>query len=113
MSDPMLQAFFVGRALAAAVSERAEHLMSDGLSQLGKFDAEQRENFRQFTEEVMARAEQERAAAGATEANSSSNSSSASAGASSESEDLQATIDNLRAEIAQARAALQEYRQSS
>ncbi|MEM6597713.1 MAG: DUF6825 family protein, partial [Cyanobacteria bacterium P01_C01_bin.69] len=63
----MLQAFFVGRALAAAVSERAEHLMSDGLSKLGKFDAEQREYFRQFTEEVMARAEQERSAAGATQ----------------------------------------------
>ncbi len=108
----MLQAFFVGRALAAAVSERAEHLMSDGLSQLGKFDAEQRENFRQFTEEVMARAEQERTAAGVAESSSSS-SPAASAGASDNSEDLQATIDNLRAEIAQARAALQQYRQSS
>ncbi|MEM9089506.1 MAG: DUF6825 family protein [Cyanobacteria bacterium P01_F01_bin.53] len=111
MSDPMLQAFFVGRALAAAVSERAEHLMSDGLSQLGKFDAEQRENFRQFTEEVMARAEQERTAAGVTESSPSSGPA-ASAGASDNSEDLQATIDNLRAEIAQARAALQQYRQS-
>ena len=61
----MLQAFFVGRALAAAVSDRAEHVVSEGLSKLGKFDAEQREYFRQFTEEVMARAEQEKAAAGA------------------------------------------------
>lgn len=102
----MLQAFFVGRALAAAVSERAEHWVSDGLAQLGKFDAEQRENLRQFTEEVMARAEQEKAATGA-------DTTSASAGVSSPAtEDLQATIDNLRAEIAQVRAAIQQHRQS-
>ena len=106
----MLQAFFVGRALAAAVSERAEHLLSDGLSQLGKFDAEQREYFRQFTEEVMARAEQERAAADVPEAPSVSNTAAAGAGS---TEDLQATIDDLRAEIAQVRASIQQYRQVS
>lgn len=102
----MLQAFFVGRALAAAVSERAEHWVSDGLAQLGKFDAEQRENFRQFTEEVMARAEQEKAAAGADTTTASADMSSPA------TEDLQATIDNLRAEIAQVRAAIQQHRQS-
>jgi len=107
----MLQAFFVGRALAAAVSERAEHLMSDGLSKLGKFDAEQREYFRQFTEEVMARAEQEKAASGAQ---SSPNADTTSApSAVGNSEDLQATIDNLRAEIAQVRASIQQYRQDA
>ena len=105
----MLQAFFVGRALAAAVSERAEHLMSDGLSKLGKFDAEQREYFRQFTEEVMARAEQERVAAGAESVSDST--SVASPSSISGTEDLQATIDNLRAEIAQLRASIQQYRQ--
>ncbi len=103
----MLQAFFVGRALAAAVGERAEHLVSDGLSQLGKFDAEQRENLRQFTEEVMARAEQEKATAGADYA------AGTPTGASVATEDLQATIDNLRAEVAQARAAIQQYRQDT
>lgn len=108
----MLQAFFVGRALAAAVSERAEHLVSDGLSQLGRFDAEQRENFRQFTEEVMSRAEQERAAAGVSQSDGPSATVSSPTSA-LDTEDLQATIDNLRAEIAQARAALQTYRQSS
>ncbi|MEL6490366.1 MAG: DUF6825 family protein [Cyanobacteria bacterium J06555_13] len=111
MRNSMLQAFFVGRALAAAVSERAEHLMSDGLSKLGKFDAEQREYFRQFTEEVMARAEQERAAAGAQTTPATG---STAAGASApDSEDLQATIDNLRAEIAQVRASIQQYRQDA
>ena len=113
MSNPMLQAFFVGRALAAAVSDRAEHLVSDGLSKLGKFDAEQREYFRQFTEEVMARAEQEKAAAGAENASATGTSSSGTAtGAPSDTEDLQATIDNLRAEVAQVRAAIQQHRQS-
>ena len=105
----MLQAFFVGRALAAAVSDRAEHLVSDGLSKLGKFDAEQREYFRQFTEEVMARADQEKAAAGAEQASSPA---STSTGVPAATEDLQATIDNLRAEVAQVRAAIQQYRQS-
>ncbi len=108
----MLQAFFVGRALAAAISERAEHIVSDGLSELGKFDAEQRENLRQFTEEVMARADLERAAAGANTATPSGEASDSSAPASGV-EDLQATIDNLRAEIAQVRAAIQQHRQSS
>ncbi|MBE9060171.1 DUF6825 family protein [cf. Phormidesmis sp. LEGE 11477] len=106
----MLQAFFVGRALAAAVSERAEHLVSDGLGKLGKFDAEQREYFRQFTEEVMARAEQAQAAAGVTQADGISTGAASAPG--SDVEDLQVTIDNLRAEIAQARAAIQQYRQN-
>ena len=106
----MLQAFFVGRALAAAVSERAEHLLSDGLSQLGKFDAEQREFFRQFTEEVMARAEQERAAADVAQP---ATTSATPGAAGTDTEDLQATIDNLRAEIAQVRAAIQQYKQAS
>ncbi len=100
----MLQAFFVGRALAAAVSERAEHLLSDGLSKLGKFDAEQREYFREFTEEVMTRAEQERSAAGAPQTATATPTMPG-------TDDLQATIDNLRAEIAQVRAAIQQYRQ--
>ena len=70
-----------------------------------------REYFRQFTEEVMARAEQERAAAGA-------NTPTATDGAAPystapDTEDLQATIDNLRAEIAQVRASIQQYRQDS
>ncbi len=112
----MLQAFFVGRALAAAVSERAGHVVSDGLSQLGKFDAEQREKLRQFTEEVMARAKQERVAAEASGngfAGSANTASSASPSATADTEDLQATIDNLRAEIAQARAAIQQHKKSA
>lgn len=112
----MLQAFFVGRALAAAVSERAGHVVSDGLSQLGRFDAEQREKLRQFTEEVMDRAEQERVAAEASSADFSGGAATATPtapGATANTEDLQATIDNLRAEIAQARAAIQQHKKDS
>ena len=113
MSNPMLQAFFVGRALAAAISERAEHLVSDGLSQLGQFDAQQRENLRQFTEEVMARAEQEQTKAGTPSSGIDSNQQSAAQTATANTGDLQATIDDLRAEVAQVRAEIQQYRQSS
>jgi polyhydroxyalkanoate synthesis regulator phasin len=104
----MLHAFFVGRALAEVVNEHAERLLTDGLSWVGKFDAEQRENLRQFTEEVIVRAQQAEEAA-ATTSNVSSASGTTTAQASN-GEDLQATIDHLRAEIAQVRVALQQYR---
>lgn len=108
MSSPVLHAFFIGRALADAVNERAERLLTDGLSLAGKFDAEQREYFRQFTADVMARAEQAEAESGVAY--------SGAPGASGEVgtvTDLQATIDTLRAEIAQVRVALQQYRSTS
>lgn len=101
MSSPVLHAFYVGRALADAINERAERLLTDGLSLVGKFDAEQREYFRQFTEDVMVRAQQAEAEAGVSYS---------SAAPSAAVTDLQATIDTLRAEIAQVRVALQQYR---
>lgn len=109
MSNPVVHAFFVGRALAATVGEQTERLVTDALSGLGQFDAEQRENLRQFTEEVLARAEQEEAAA--RQAQSASNNG-AGGTPPPQAQDLQATIDNLRAEIAQVRASLQQYRAS-
>jgi hypothetical protein len=56
MSNPLVQAFFVGRAIAEVINERVEVALTDALSELGKFDAEAKEQLRQFTEEVMARA---------------------------------------------------------
>jgi polyhydroxyalkanoate synthesis regulator phasin len=106
MSDPVLHAFFVGRALAETINEQAERLLTDGLSLLGKFDAEQRENLRQFTEEVMARAQRAEAEAGHAAYGVASDGVSTGA----EVQDLQATIDTLRAEVAQVRVALQQYR---
>lgn len=103
----MLHAFFIGRALAEATGEQAERLLTDTLSYLGKFDAEQRENLRQFTEDVMARAQQAEAQAAQGSATATSPSSQ-----DGQPADLQATIDHLRAEIAQVRVALQQYRAS-
>ena len=60
----MVHAFFIGRALATIVGERVEQAMTDSLSALGRFDAEQRENLRQFTEEVMERARREEETSG-------------------------------------------------
>jgi hypothetical protein len=113
MSDPVLHAFFVGRALAEAINEQAERLLTDTISRVGKFDAEQRENLRQFTEDVLARAQQAEEEARATAATEGPAPSASGFGTVSSSQDLQATIDTLRAEIAQVRVALQQYRSTS
>lgn len=102
--NPLVNAFFVGRALAEVVNQQIEKTITNALSELGKFDAEQRENLRQFTLEVMERAQQDAEAASQETARSTTVTNG------SESEDLQAIIDELRAEIAQVRAQLQRYR---
>ncbi|WP_066381343.1 MULTISPECIES: DUF6825 family protein [unclassified Anabaena] len=107
MSNPLLQAFFVGRALAEVVNERLEVALTDALSEIGKFDAEAREQLRQFTEEVLERAN--RAADAAQTGQTTTGSKPAGGGA----VDLQATVDELRAEIALLRTELQRYRSSS
>ena len=99
MSNPVVQAFFLGKALAETLSEKAEETLSYTLSELGKFDAQQRENLRQFTNEVMAKAEREWQTQGVVSPTSSTNS----------PEDLQETIDELRADIASLRADLKSY----
>lgn len=105
MSNPVVQACFLGRAVAEVLKERLEDSLTNALSELGKFDAETRENLRQFTEEVRARAEQEKAKSSqlgnVVVANSSGGQSSV---------DLQEIIDELRAEIARLRAELKNYR---
>ena len=98
MTNPVLQAFFIGRALAEGISEQFESALSGALSEAGKFDAEQRERLRSFSEQVMARAQQEEAVSQGT------------APAATSGEDLQETIDDLRAEVALLRSKLQEYR---
>lgn len=105
MSNPLVHAFFVGRALADSLYEQAEHTLTNTLSDLGKRDAELREQLRQFTDQVIERAKQEEAATmqGRT---------TASVRVGSESVDLQAMIDELRAEIAQLRSELKRYRSS-
>lgn len=108
MSSPVVHAFFMGRALATAIAEQAEQSMTEALSNLGRFDAEQREHLRHFTEEVMARVQQQESAVSQGVAH---NGSGMTSGVAS-TQDLQATVDNLRAEIAQVRSTLQQYRAS-
>ncbi|MGL5874605.1 MAG: DUF6825 family protein [Xenococcaceae cyanobacterium] len=104
MNNPVIQAFFLGRAVAEVLKERVEDSLTNALSELGKFDAEARENLRQFTEEVRARAEREAAKESQT--------STISVGATGRQSpvDLQETIDELRAEIARLRSELKSYR---
>lgn len=103
MSNPLVQAFFVGRAVAEVLNERLEVALTDALSDLGKFDAEAREQLRQFTNEVIERANRAAEAAG-------SGTTTSSGQPGSEPVDLQADIDELRAEIALLRTELQRYR---
>lgn len=107
MSNPLVQAFFVGRAVAEVVNERLEVALTDALSDLGKFDAEAKEQLRQFTEKVIERANR------AAEAANSGQATTGTRQASPDSGDLQADVDELRAEIALLRTELQHYRRTS
>lgn len=100
MTNPLVNAFFLGRALAEGINEQLETAVSTVLSEVGKFDAEQREKLRNFTAQVKARADQD--AAQVSSPNGARNTSTPA--------DLQEMIDGLRAEVAQLRAALQAYR---
>jgi polyhydroxyalkanoate synthesis regulator phasin len=108
MNNPVIHAFFVGRALSQALGEQLEDALTNALSELGKFDAEQRERLRQFTEQVIEKAEREieTAMGGRT-------TTAPTVSFGSQSGDLQATIDDLRAEIARLRAELKLYRNQS
>jgi spore germination protein YaaH len=116
-NNPMTNAFFFGRALAEIMSEKLEESFTNTMSDLGKFDAEQRENLRQFMEEVQLRAE--RASGTTVYPNSSNNGSRTTTSSyrgvnidisSTNSEDLQTMLDQLRAEIATLRTELKKYR---
>jgi polyhydroxyalkanoate synthesis regulator phasin len=98
MSNPLTRAFFIGRATAEAIIEQLEDTLTDALSAFGKFDAEQREKLRTFTEIVIEKADQ---AVGETVTK-----------PPTQDVDLQEVIDKLRAEVANLRAELQEYRNS-
>ncbi|MER3432337.1 MAG: hypothetical protein C4288_02645 [Leptolyngbya sp. ERB_1_1] len=108
MSTPLVHAFFVGRAIAEIAYERLEAGVTDALSELGKFDAEQRENLRQFVNEVLERAQREQTLATQAQTTTTIVPLDLQTGG-----DLQATIDDLRAEIAELRSELQRYRTRS
>ncbi len=106
MTNPLIRAFFLGRATAEVLYEELEHQLTNTLSNVGKFDAEQREKIRHFTDQVMERADSEAARNPQSYASTSGFPNAA-------ANDLQETIDELRAEIAQLRSALQNYRSHS
>jgi uncharacterized membrane protein YccC len=104
MSKPPVHAFFIGRALAEALYEQLESAATNAFSELSKFDAEQRERLRQFTDRVVERANRE--ADSAIQARTGT----ATTIQDTQPADLQATIDELRAEVALVRSQLQRYR---
>ncbi|MBP0001633.1 MAG: hypothetical protein J7641_22035 [Cyanobacteria bacterium SID2] len=104
MSNSPIHAFLVGRILAEELGAAVEKTLTNSLSAVGKFDAEQRENLRQLSERVMERVERVEAETGTP-----TSAVSVSTAVSTDS-DLQALVDNLRAEIAQLRSELQRYR---
>lgn len=103
MSTPLMRAFYLGRATIELLSEGAERTLTDALSELGKFDAEQRVRIREFSTEVQQRAER-------FVTTGSGNQASGNQAPAAPSGDLQAAIDDLRAEMAEVRAELQRYR---
>ncbi len=107
MSKPPVHAFFVGRALAEALYEQLESAATNAFSELGKFDAEQRERLRQFTDRVV-----ERANRAADEAMQTRTGTATTTIQDIPPAELQATIDELRAEVAMVRSQLQRYRSS-
>jgi|SRR4028118_655146 polyhydroxyalkanoate synthesis regulator phasin len=107
MSNSVIHAFFVGRAVAQALNEQVEDALTNALSELGKFDAEQRERLRQFSDRVMELASRE------AETTMRGRTTTAIVPIGSQPGDLQATIDELRSEIARLRAELQNYRNQS
>lgn len=108
MSNPVVDAFFLGRAVAEVLGEKLEDAYTNAMSEIGKFDAEQRENLRQFVDEVQIRAQQ----AAATNDTVTTTSPTNAYTTSSSTEDLQEMLDRLRAEIATLRAELKKYRDS-
>jgi polyhydroxyalkanoate synthesis regulator phasin len=102
MTKPVLNSFFLGRALAESLNDKLGETLTYTLSELGKINAEQGEKLRQFTQEVIDRAARETAQAGGN---------TTTVSATGQTVDVQETIDDLRAEIARLRAEIQTHRQ--
>lgn len=110
MSNPVIDAFFLGRAVAEVMGEKLEDVYTNAMSELGKFDAEQRENMRIFMEEVQLRAQQAANTTGSTTTSTTTSGSSSNSSDPDEPEDLQEMLDQLRSQIAELRSELKQYR---
>jgi hypothetical protein len=115
---PILQAFFIGRALAEIVNERAGAAFENFLAEVGKTTAELAKSLEQLPAQVVARAEKEMSeslqqggnqsslvssSGGRTNKLSSSNKRSNN-GSPELNRDINQAVDDLRAEVAAARA---------
>ncbi|AGY57713.1 DUF6825 family protein [Gloeobacter kilaueensis] len=105
MSNPWIRTFFIGRATAEILLEKLEDAVTDLLSEVGKAEADWRDGLREFTEEVLTRAEAEQAetlidlsAEGYTSRGTAS------------SKQVERNVDELRAEVARLRSELQRFR---
>ncbi len=105
MSNPVVEAFFFGKAFAEVLTEKLEDNLTNTLSELGKLDAETREKLRQFAEEVQARAQADKEQTTTTTTTITIESDTQA--------DLQELLDELRAEIARLKAELNNYRNHS
>ncbi len=118
--SPLFEAFFYGRAFAQVLNERLGEVATDVLSEAGKFAAEWDDNVASFEQEVQQRAANAQAealgqpvtaktallpknVAGSTTRGS----------VTPTQQDVGAVVDALRADIAAARAALRQVKQSS
>ncbi len=101
MTNPVLNSFFVGRALAQSLNDKLGETLTYTFSELGKVNAEQGEKLRQFTQEVIDRAARETSTASGHTTTVNPN---------GQTVDIQETIDELRAEIARLRAEIQRHR---
>lgn len=99
MTKPTTRAFFIGRATADLLRERVETTLTDLVSQVGKLVVEWQVNWQAFADDVLVRVEQEQHLETGIPGNSPL-----------QTTDLQATLDDLRAEVAQLRSELQKYR---
>lgn len=105
MSKPPVHAFFLGRALAEALYEQLEQTITTAVSNFSKFDAEQRERLKEFTDQVIERANRQ-----AEKAMEHSDYSDGVHSSDFPPEDLQAEIDDLRAEVAELKSELKQHR---
>ena len=112
-SFDLLEAFFIGRALAETINERLGTLAADTFAEIGKLEAEIRRSISEFENEVVERGRREMMSTVIPDGTGPSTP--ISSGGMVENEefvtaDLGEAVDNLRAEIAATRALIQQIK---
>jgi hypothetical protein len=112
-SFDLLEAFFIGRALAETINERLGTLAADTFAEIGKLEAEIRRSISEFESEVVERGRREMMSTIIPDGMSPS--APRSSGGMVENEefvpaDLGEAVDDLRAEIAATRALIQQIK---